>query len=56
MGNWQGKEERANFIFRVDKELQKKFKSVCVKNNVIMSDIVNEFIERYVNHFEKKKV
>jgi hypothetical protein len=54
MSNFQGKEERANFIFRIDKREQKQFKVNCTRNNVIMSDVINEFIERYNKHYERR--
>lgn len=55
MANWQGKEERKNYIFRIDEDLQKEFKIICTRKNTNMSDVLNDFIERYVKHSTNPK-
>jgi len=53
MANWQGKENRKNVLFRIDEDLRNEFKIICFKKEISMSDVINDFIERYVKHVKK---
>lgn len=55
MGNWQGKENRKNTIYRIDEDLQTEFKIICFKKGDSMSDVVSAFIEKYVKYHKNRR-
>ena len=45
----------STLTFKIDEELKKEFKKICLEKDVTLTDVLTEFIQEYIEKNKKKK-